>query len=172
MQGLPWLSIARDQTECPICDFLLARVPFVGPGEENGAGQSALDYAVDVPAQHFRLLVLTMSNRVHPKFAENERTLLSEILQTEEITFEIGLTMQVNIETKEIDILRQEKFGRRIGRVGIKRARINVATSVDEMLDELGDATHTEPANHLRRDFVADQIGEDGGVTGVHFDGV
>src|SRR5437764_13219381 len=40
------------------------------------------------------------------------------------------------------------------------------------MLDKLCDASHVQPADHLRSDFVADQIGENGGVTGVHFDGV
>src|ERR1700730_3555013 len=40
------------------------------------------------------------------------------------------------------------------------------------MLDEFGNAAYTEPAHHLWRDLVADEIGENGGVTGVHFDGV
>jgi len=40
------------------------------------------------------------------------------------------------------------------------------------MLDELCDAAHAQPPHHLRRDFVADEIGENGGVPGVHFDGV
>jgi len=40
------------------------------------------------------------------------------------------------------------------------------------MLDKLRDASHAQPADHLRRDFIADEIGENGGVAGVHFDGV
>ncbi len=40
------------------------------------------------------------------------------------------------------------------------------------MLDELRDAAHAQPPHHLRRDFVADEIGKNGGMAGVHFDGV
>src|SRR5207302_10567582 len=42
----------------------------------------------------------------------------------------------------------------------------------DKMFDELRDAAHAQPPHHLRRDFVADEIGKNGGVTGVQFYGV
>src|SRR5438477_4088843 len=172
MERLLWLSIASDQPERPIRNFLLAAVPFVGPGKVNRTGESAFDHAVDMPTQHICLFVLTVPDRVHPKFAKNKRMLLGEILQAEQITLEIALVMQVNVKTKEIDVLRQQKFGRRIGRVRKQRPWIQVSTDVDEMLDEFGDATHTEPADHLRGDFVADEVSKDRGMTGVHFDGV
>src|SRR6476620_1476977 len=107
MQRFFWLSIASDQSECPIRDFLLAGVPFVGPRKEDCAGQSAFNYAIDMPAQHVRLLVLSVPDRVHPEFAKDKRTLLGEILQSEEITLEVALLVQVNIEAEEIDVLRQ-----------------------------------------------------------------
>src|SRR4030095_3077240 len=107
MQRSLWLSIASHQSECPIRNFLLAGVPFVGPGKENRTGESAFDHAVDMPAQHVRLLVLSVPDRLHPKFAKDKRTLLGEILQSEEITLEVALLVQVNIEAKEIDVLRQ-----------------------------------------------------------------
>ena len=50
-------AIARDESKRPIGDFLLAGVPFVGPGKKDGAGESAFHHAVDMPAEHFGLLV-------------------------------------------------------------------------------------------------------------------
>src|SRR5215470_7686784 len=133
MQRFLWLASASDQPERPIRNFLLAGVPFVRPGKENGAGESAFDHAVDMPAQHICLFVLTVPDRVHPEFAKDKRTLFGEILQSEEITLEVALVVQVNVEAKEIDVLRQQKFGRRIGRVGIKGAGVQIAAAVDEM---------------------------------------
>ena len=52
------LAIARDEAKRPIGDLLLAGEPFVRPGKENRPGESAVDHAVDVPAEHLRLLVL------------------------------------------------------------------------------------------------------------------
>ena len=40
------------------------------------------------------------------------------------------------------------------------------------MLNEFGDAAHTQPAHHLRRNFVADEISENSGVTGVYLNRV
>src|SRR5438477_9273930 len=118
MKGCFWLPIARDKSECPISDLLFAGVPFVGPGKENGASESTFDHAIDMPAQHFGLLILAVSDCVHSEFAQDERTLFDEILQTEEITLEIGLPMQVNVKAKKIDVLREQKFCRRITSVG------------------------------------------------------
>src|SRR2546422_11692363 len=80
MERLFWLPIARDKPKCPIGNLLFAGVPFVGPGKENCASESTFDHAVDVPAQHFGLLILTVPDRVHPEFAEDERTIFGEIL--------------------------------------------------------------------------------------------
>ena len=77
--------------------------------------------------------------------------------------------MEVNVEAKKIDILREKKFGWRIGGIGEKRARIQIATDRNQMLNEFRNAAHAEPPDHLWCDFVADQISENGRMTGVHF---
>ena len=51
-------ALARDDAKCPIADFLAASEPFVGPRKQNGSGKAAPDHAVDMPAEHLRLLVL------------------------------------------------------------------------------------------------------------------
>src|SRR5690348_14450584 len=143
VQRFFWLSLPSDQSKRPIRDFLLAGVPFIGPGKEDRARETAFNHTIDMPAQHFRLLVLSVPDRVHSEFAKDKRAFLGEILQSKEIPLEVALIVQVNVEAKEIDVLRQQKFGRRIGGVGIQRTRIQIATDVDEMLDEFSDATHT-----------------------------
>ena len=101
-----------------------------------------------------------MANRVHSKFAENERTLAGQILETQKIAFKIGLVVQVDVEAKEIDILRQQILRRRISRVGKENIGVLRASDADEMFDKLGHASHAKPARHRARDLVADQITE------------
>src|SRR5580765_4831456 len=81
MKRFFWLPIARDKSERPISDLLFAGVPFVGPGKENGASESTFDHAIDMPAQHFGLLILAVSDCVHSEFAQDERTLFDEVLR-------------------------------------------------------------------------------------------
>src|SRR5256714_4478752 len=170
-KGFLRFALARDQTERPIVDFLAAGKPFVGPGEENGPGQSAFDHAVDVPAEHLGLLVLAVADRVHPELAENERTILGEILETQEVTLERVLIVQVNVEAGEIAVLREEKFRGRIAGIRKENVRIRVAADPDQVFDEFGHAADAEPPNHRARDLVADEITEDGGVTAIGGDG-
>src|SRR5215831_7397238 len=75
------LALARDDAERPVGNLLAAGEPFVRPGEKNRSGKTAFHHAVDVPAKHFRLLLLRMPDRVHAEFAQDKRMLASEILQ-------------------------------------------------------------------------------------------
>ena len=70
--------------------------------------------------------------RVHPELAEHERLFLGQILQAEEVFFEIALVVQVNVEAIEIDVLREEIFRWRITRVGKENVRIRFAPDADE----------------------------------------
>src|SRR5947207_14228995 len=106
MERFFWLPIARDQTECPVGDLLFAGVPFIGAGKENGASESTFDHAIDMPAQHFGLVVLAVPDRLHPEFAEDDRTGFDEILQPKEMTLEIELLMQVRGKTDEQVVVR------------------------------------------------------------------
>ena len=108
-----------------------------------------------------------MANRVHAELAENERPFFGQILQTQQILFEVALIVQINVEAEKIDILRQEIFGRRISRVGKENVGIDRAADANQFFHELGDPAHAEPAHHRARDFVADQVTEDSGMTDV-----
>src|SRR2546423_12489782 len=146
-EGLLWFALARDKPERPVGDLLPAGEPFVSPGKENSAGQTAFHHAVDMPAEHCGLLILGVANRVHPEFAEDERTILGEILQAQEVTLECVLVVQVNIEAGEVAVLREEKLSRRITGVGIEDVRIGFAPDSDQVLDEFGHTPNPEPAN-------------------------
>src|SRR5207244_10635892 len=94
-----------------------------------------------------------------------------QILQPQQVAFEITLMMQVNVEAKEIDILRKQIFGRWIRRVRKENLRIDGASDSNQLFDKLGDASHAEPAHHRARNFVTDQITKYGGMTGGGFKG-
>ena len=67
-----------------------------------------------MPAEHFGLFILAMPDRIHAELAQHEWPIFGQILQAQQVTLELALVVQVNVEAKEIDILREEKFGRRI----------------------------------------------------------
>src|SRR3954470_22475380 len=90
-----WLTITADKAKRPVRDFLITRVPFVCPREKDGTGETAMHHAVDMPAEHFRLLVFGMTDGVHPEFAEDERPVFGQVLQAQQIAFKIALVMQV-----------------------------------------------------------------------------
>ena len=91
-----------------------------------------MHHAVDMPAEHFRLLLLGVANRIHPELAEDQRFFLGQVLQAQEIILEVALIVQVNIEAEKIDVLRQEIFGRRISGVGKENVRIERAADADQ----------------------------------------
>ena len=75
--------------------------------------------------------------------------------------------MQVNVETKKIDVLRQEIFGWWIGGVGKENIRIDRAPDPNQFLDKLSNAAHPKPAHHRARDFVSDKVTKNAGMAGI-----
>ena len=93
MEGFLRFPLACDEPERPIANFLSTGKPLVRPGKKNGSGQTALHDAIDMPGEHFSLLFLRMPESVHAKFAQDERALVGQILQTQQITLEIALVV-------------------------------------------------------------------------------
>src|ERR1700693_1812718 len=129
------LALARYEPERPVRYFVAAGKPFVRPGKQDGPGQSAFGHALDVPAEHFRLLFLRMANCVHTELPQNERTLAGEILQAQKVMFEIALVVEVDVEAEKIDVLRQQIFGRRKSRVGKENTGIFRASDPNKILN-------------------------------------
>src|SRR5437667_9222198 len=127
VERLLGFAFARDDTECPVCNFFTAGEPLIRPREKNGSSQTAFYHAIDVPTEHFGLFVLRMPDGVHAEFAQDEGMLAGEILQPQQVTLEILLVVKVNIKTTKIGILWQQIFGRRIRGVGKERITIDCA---------------------------------------------
>src|ERR1043166_4844149 len=93
--------------------------------------------------------------------------LAGEILQPQQVTFEITLVMKVNVETAKIGILRQQIFGRRVSGIGKEGARIHSAPDPNQFLHKLNYPPCTEPARHCAGDLVADEITKNCRMAGV-----
>ena len=166
-ERLLFRPVAAHEPERPVQDLLSAAEPFVGPRVDDRARQAAANHALDVPADHLRLLGFRMPDRVHAEFPEDERLVLREVLQAREVALEILLPVQVNVERHEIAVLREQVFGRGVARVGKKRLRIGFLPDVDQPLDELDDLPRAQPADHRRRDLVSHEVSENRRVPGI-----
>src|ERR1044072_2417474 len=96
-----------------------------------------------------------MPDGVHAELPQNERMLTREILQTQQVTFEVTLIVKVNVKTAKIGILRQQILGGRVSGVRKKRLRIDRTTYPDQLLNEFDYPARTEPAGHGARNFIA-----------------
>jgi hypothetical protein len=158
------------QAEGPVGDLGSAAEPLVGPGVDDRPGQPPAHDALDVPLKHLALLVLGVADGVHPELTEDERPVLREVLQASEVSLEVGPAVQVDVESEEVGVLRQEVFrGGKTG-VGVEDVGVFALGPVDQFLEELGDALGSEPAHHVAGDLVADEVAEDGGVAAVGVD--
>src|ERR671931_438502 len=108
-----------------------------------------------------------MPDRVHAEFPEDQWMLAREILQSQQITFEIALVVKVNIETAKIGILRQQVLGRRVSGIGKESIWIDTASDPNQVFHKFNHPTRAEPARHRAGDFVADEITKDCGMSGV-----
>src|SRR5205807_9780289 len=88
----------------------------------------------------------------------------------QQVALEVVLIMQINVEAREVAVLREEKLRRRITGVGEENIWIALAADANQVLDEFSDAAHAQPAHHRARDLIADEIAEDGGMTAMRRD--
>ena len=163
-------AVAPDEAERPIENFLSPAEPLIGPRVNYRSRQAAADDAFDVPAEHFGLLLFGVADGIHAEFAENERLVVGEVLQAGEVAVKILLAVEVDIESDEVAVLREEVFGRGVARVGKKGLGIGLAADGDQLLDEFRDFASTEPADHVGRNFVAHEVSKNGRVAGIFRD--
>ena len=117
--------------------------------------------------QQVGLLLLRVTDGVHAEFGEDERFVARQVLQAREIADEVALAMEINIVAVEIDLARQQVFGRRKIRVGRERARVVLLDDADEPVEEFLHARRAVPAHEVGRNFIVDEKAEHGRVTGV-----
>jgi hypothetical protein len=108
-----------------------------------------------------------MADGIHPKFAENERLVPSEILQAAEVTNEVLLAVEIDVIAVEVDLAGEKVLGRREIGVSSEGEGIVLFDDVNERIEELLHPARAVPADEVGRDFVVDEEAEHGGVTRV-----
>ena len=160
-EGFLGSAVATDEPEVPVEDLVASAEPLVGPGVKDRPGESATHHGIEMPADHLGLLLLGVADGVHAELPHDEGLVLGEVLESGQVALEVLPAVQVDVESQEVDVLREEVLGRRVAGVGVERAGILPAGDIDQMLDELGDALGSEPAHHGGGDLVAEQVSED-----------
>ena len=106
-------------------------------------------------------MLLAFANRIHAGFAEHQRQLAGLSHQMRQVAAEVFLAMQIHVERNEIEKTQIEIFGRRIVRVGEKRAGIDLFAEVTQLGEEAADGARPVPAHDVRANLVADAVGGD-----------
>ncbi len=110
------------------------------------------------------LFVLAVTKRVHAQLAQEQRAIAHEVLQTEQITLERLGVMEIDVEGGEVEKRKIEVLRRGIVGVGDQALRIDLLDDVAQLGQEPLDLSSAVPTDDIGRDFVADAVGEQGGV--------
>src|SRR2546423_15633891 len=94
-----------------------------------------------------------MPDRVHAEFTQNKRMVACEILQSQQVTFEVTLIVKVNVETAKIGILREQIFRRRGRGIGKKGVRIERTADPNQFLPKIKHPTAAHTAGPCAGDF-------------------
>ena len=157
-------AIAIDQSESPILDLMTAREPLVGPGEDERAGDAHIEGGADLPGQDLRLRVLALAEGIDAELGQHQRPIDGKVLQPGEIAAERALVVQIDVEAEEVGEVDREVLGRREVRIAHKPARIDGLHRLHQPNQERAYALRAMPTHHIRRNLVADEVGEDRGM--------
>src|SRR5579884_3285846 len=157
-------ALPVDEPEIPVFDAVAAGKPLVGPGEDEGAGDAGGEGGSHLPAERMRLLRLAGAHRVHAELGQHQRLVHREVVEPRDVAAERALVVQVDVEAEKIGEVDRQVFGRGIVRIADERARMLLLDQSDETLQEAPHRLDPVPPDHVRRDLVADEIGEDRGM--------
>src|SRR5262249_19274153 len=153
------------EPKAPFYKWAPAGDPLIGPGENAGPSDARLKRSADLPGQDLALALPPLTVGVHAKFRQDQWLVDRDVVQPRNVAAEGGLVMQIDIEADEIREIDSQIFSR--GIVGIANERIAVFR-LDGRYEASQKAAHrlrAVPANNVRWDFVADEIGENTRVT-------
>src|SRR6185437_12285718 len=129
-------TLAVDQAEGPILDEMSAGEPFVGPGEDEGAGHPHGEGGADLPGEDGALPLLALAHRIDAELGENERAIDGEVVQPRDVAAKGVLVMQIDVEAEEIgEVDRQILGGWEVG-IADERAGNLFLDGGDEFLEE------------------------------------
>src|SRR6266403_5451326 len=101
---------------------MTAGEPFVGPREDEGAGDTGLEGGVHLPRQDAPLFLLALAKRIYAEFGQHERLVERDIVQPRDVSSESRLVVQINVEANEIGEIDRQIFGGWI--IGVTDERI------------------------------------------------
>src|SRR5271157_4372415 len=82
-------------------------------------------------------------------------------MQPRDVAAEGAFIVQIDVEANEIGEVDRQIFGRRKIRVADQSPRMLSSDAADEVAQKSAHPLGAVPADHVGRDFVADEIGED-----------
>jgi hypothetical protein len=153
-------ALAIDQAKRPILDLVPAGKPFVGPREDEGAGDPRGERGTHLPIEGSGLLGRAVAQRVDAEFGQYQRLVDRQVVQPGDIAAEGILVVQIDVEAQEIGEIGRQILGRRKVGVADQRPRVLAPHQRDELLQERPNRLGAVPADHVGRDLVADEIGE------------
>ena len=131
--------------------------PLVREREGEGAGRAQRERRPHLPGERRRLLLRPLAAGVHAEFGQHERPVAGQRVQPIEISDEVFLAMQIDVEREEIGEVGFEIFGGREIRVADEPLGIAALDDLHQLAQEGGDAPGAVPADDVRGDLVADQ---------------
>src|SRR5437773_3870671 len=154
----PALTV-RD-AEGPVVYFGSSSVPFVGPREHENAGTAAGEGRADLPIETACLRELAVTKSVEPDFTENHRAVCGDVLQPRQVRFKSRLFLEVHVVTNEIEEWELKVFRRGVVHIGDQSLGVLVLDRRIELLQIALDPPVTVPTRDLRRDLVAERVGQ------------
>jgi hypothetical protein len=144
---------------------MAAAPPFVGPRECDGPAGALGKRRANLKRCQFRLAFDSFANAIGAGFSQQQREMTGHVLQAREISPEVHLAMEVDIEGADIEKRQVEIFRRRKVHVGEQAVRRHRFALVIQFVQELLDACLSMPAHDSRRNLVAERKHQDRWVT-------
>ena len=160
------LAVGVDDAELPTGDEVATAVPFVGEGEPDAAGRAGMESDLALPAHDFGLFFDAVGFDVETEFGDEEGFVAGEVLEAVQVGGEGGGIFEVDVDREEVGGARHEVAGGRVGGVAAGDARGGAAHGGDEAFEEVLDTAGSHPADQAFVDFIADEDGGDGGISG------
>ena len=152
--------------ELPVLDQVAAGEPFVGPGEDHGAGHAQFKGGVQLPGQGLGHMLLVVADGVHAEFGQDQRQFAGHVLQALHIGAEGLLVVEVDVKRQEVQKGQAQVFRGRVVGVGDQAFGIFLAHDVGELFEELLNLARAVPTHDVAGDLVADEPGQDGRMAG------
>ena len=155
------------EAELPVFDVVAPAVPFVGPCEHKGSGAAGSKGRPDLPIQRGGLSLFGMPVAVQPDLGHEERTLPGDVLQPGEVSLQLRLRLEIDVEANQVDERQLQVFGRGVIDVRHEAGGVLVLCGPVQPLDPTLYTASSVPANDRGRDLIANRVAKDGRMTGA-----